>query len=118
MVSKTVQYDVTAATLVESVLDDAVAIEVQARLALSNKEACLPLQQLRAVCAELLAAAVAPHASKVEAVQCVSVALENANCDSTRRAASAPVAVVNAVIALRKSAAAFLDMDAVVASGS
>eukprot|EP00961_Rhodomonas_salina_P098080 1320170-Rhodomonas_salina.1 len=120
MVTKTLMYEVTAATLVESVMDNAIAIEVEARLALSAEEACLPQPRLLEMCSERLHAAVAPHASKVERVECVSVQVENANCDATRRAAASvqPAAVVHAVVALTKSESAFLDMDAVVASGS
>ena len=78
----------------------------------------MPLASLREICSARLRAAVAPHASMVERVECVSVRVEKANCDGSRRAAAAPVAVVDAVIALAQSADAFLDMDAVVASGS
>jgi len=118
MVAKTLKYEVTAGSLVESVMDDVIAIEVEARLALSDEEACIPLASLREICSGRLGAAVEPHASKVERAVCVAVHVENANCDGTRRAASAPVAVVEAVLALVESADAFLDIDAVVASGS
>eukprot|EP00961_Rhodomonas_salina_P296134 3936079-Rhodomonas_salina.1 len=117
-VVRTLEYNVDAATLVASVMGNVIAIEVEARLALSAGEACLPLASLRELCSARLAAAVAPHASEVERVECVAVQVENANCDGKRRAAAAPVAVVDAVIALAKSQAAFLDIDAVVASGS
>eukprot|EP00961_Rhodomonas_salina_P227444 3075111-Rhodomonas_salina.1 len=70
---RTLQYNVNAATLVESVMDDVVAIEVEARLALAAEEACMLLASLREMCSERLRAAVAPHASKVERVECVSV---------------------------------------------
>eukprot|EP00961_Rhodomonas_salina_P129464 1743854-Rhodomonas_salina.1 len=99
-------------------MGDVIAIEVEAQLALSAEEACLSLASLRELCSERLRGAVEPHASQVERVECVSVQVHNANCDGARRAASAPVAVVDAVIALAESDAAFLDMDAVVASGS
>jgi len=115
---RTLEYNVNAATLVESVMGDVIAIEVEARLALSAEEACLPLASLRQVCSERLLAAVAPHASKVARVECVALQVQDANCDAARRAASVPVAVVDAVVALAESADAYLDMDAVVASGS
>eukprot|EP00961_Rhodomonas_salina_P215742 2914496-Rhodomonas_salina.1 len=118
---RTLEYNVNAASLMESVMDKVIAIEVEARLALSDEEACLPLASLREVCSTRLEAAVAPHASKVERVECVSVHVNNADCDGRARraaAASAPVAVVDAVIALAEAEDAFLDMDAVVASGS
>eukprot|EP00961_Rhodomonas_salina_P045920 616559-Rhodomonas_salina.1 len=78
----------------------------------------MPPASLRGICSERLRAAVEQHASKVERVECVSVQVENANCDGTRRADAAPVALVDAVITLAKSESAFLDMDSVVASGS
>eukprot|EP00961_Rhodomonas_salina_P291576 3932121-Rhodomonas_salina.1 len=115
---RTLQYNVQAATLIERAMDNVIAIEVEARLAVSAEEACLPLARLREICSARLTAALAPHASKVEAVQCVAVTVENANCDGTRRSAAAPVMVVDAVIVLAQSADAFLDIDAVVASGS
>jgi len=121
MVTKTLKYEVSAATLVGSVLDDVVVIEVEARLAVTADLACLPPASLREHCSKDLAAAVAPHASKIERVECVSVEVEHASCDSdgTRRAAlAARVAVVGAVVALAESADAFIDMDAIVASGS
>eukprot|EP00961_Rhodomonas_salina_P114452 1540215-Rhodomonas_salina.1 len=65
---RTLEYTVNAATLVESVMHDVVAIEVEALLALSGEEACMPLASLREICAERLEAAVEPHASSVERV--------------------------------------------------
>eukprot|EP00961_Rhodomonas_salina_P072571 975099-Rhodomonas_salina.1 len=53
----TLEYKVNAATLVESVLDNVVAIEVEARLALSADEACLPQADLLTMCSERLKAA-------------------------------------------------------------
>eukprot|EP00961_Rhodomonas_salina_P054069 726016-Rhodomonas_salina.1 len=70
---RTLEYNVNAATLVESVMGDVVAIEVEARLTLSAEEACMPLASLREICSERLRAAVEQHASKVERVECVSV---------------------------------------------
>eukprot|EP00961_Rhodomonas_salina_P063828 858036-Rhodomonas_salina.1 len=93
---RTLEYNVTAATLVESVMDNVIAIEVEARLALSADEACMPLASLREICSERLRAAVAPHASKIERVECVSVQVENANCDGARRSSSDPEAVIDA----------------------
>eukprot|EP00961_Rhodomonas_salina_P064280 864280-Rhodomonas_salina.1 len=98
-------------------MDDVIAIEVEARLSLSAEEACLPLTSLRELCSERLEAAFEQHASKVERVECVSVTVENANCGGTRRSAAAPVAVVDAVIALADTPDAFVDLEAVVASG-
>jgi len=115
---RTLQYNVQAATLIERAMDNVIAIEVEARLAVSAEEACLPLANLRELCSKRLGAAVGPHASEIERVECVSVQVENANCDGTRRTAAAPVAIVDAVIALSESPKAFLDIDAVVASGS
>eukprot|EP00961_Rhodomonas_salina_P121935 1641989-Rhodomonas_salina.1 len=74
---------------------------------------------LREICAERLEQAVAPYASRVAAVQCVSVHVDNATefCDGARRAAADPVvAVVDAGIALEETPDAFLDMDAVLAA--
>eukprot|EP00961_Rhodomonas_salina_P117678 1583775-Rhodomonas_salina.1 len=120
MVTKTLKYEVTAATLVKSVMEDVIAIEVEELLALSAEEACQPLASLLELCLEHIKAAVVQHASKVECVECVLVQVENTNlnCEGTRRAESEPVAVFNAVVALAKSEAAFLNVDAVVASGS
>jgi len=118
MLSKTLKYDVTAATLVQSAMGNVVALEVQAELALSAEEACESKARLLEICSARIMAAVVPHASKVERVECVSVQVENANCDGSRRTATAPLAVVDAVVALAESPDAFLDMEAVVASGS
>lgn len=107
------EYSVTAATLMESIMDNVIAIEVEARLALSPEEACLPLASLRRICSTRLRAAVEPFASKVERVACVSVQMREQD-----PAASTSVAVIDAVVALAESSDAFLCIDAVVASGS
>jgi len=115
---KTIQYQVSAGDLVEKMLDNVVAVEVEATLPLSAEEACFSPKQLLAMCADRLEAAVKDHASSVENVQCLSVRVENANCGGARRATSDPYAVVAAVVALEDTADAFLDMPAVVASGA
>eukprot|EP00961_Rhodomonas_salina_P104069 1400828-Rhodomonas_salina.1 len=116
---RTLEYNVRAAEVVERIMGNVIAIEVEARLSVSAEEACLPQDRLRELCAERLQSALAPHASTISTVQCVSVRVENANCDdeSARRAGSEPVLVVDAVIALEAGPNAFLDMDAAVSAG-
>lgn len=116
-------YEVEAASLMESVLEDAIALPVQASMSLAPEDACLPTSRLKMVLKGHLEAVLATHTSDLRSVHVVSARVENADCDSegeTRRVAqgSGAVVEVDAVVVLADTPSAFLDIKGAVASDS
>eukprot|EP00961_Rhodomonas_salina_P005651 76669-Rhodomonas_salina.1 len=110
-----VKYNVSPSSIVESILNDAVAIEVQARMAFEPLEICLPKDRLKEVCGSRLHAAVSPHASKVLEVHCISVDVDQTSCESERRLGkNDAVGVVEALLILKDTPSVFIYMQAVV----